>query len=202
MPARRAALAIHRLDEDEAGDAYNGPTKVGPMSRAAIEQMMRDADAVAPAPLPKWTIPDSGIRLRSERPGSSGLPVAYDAYDDESEPTKLTGRLLASPNTAPLGMVPPVATTTLRAPAMSASPQPRAVIPPPQMRRPPVPAFPPAMLASPPVFAPPFVAAPLAPAPATRKSSGRVALVIGLLTAALTTAAGAAAVYHFHLFLH
>lgn len=82
--------AIYRVDTvpPPAGeDAYNAPTRVGPMARAAVEKMFDDAAEPDKAPPPA-----SGVRPQAKAPPA---PVAF--LDDDEVLVEPTG-LIALPS--------------------------------------------------------------------------------------------------------
>ena len=91
-------------DDDESGDAYAAPTRVGPMSAAAVAKLMSDVDlaaanakASAPlAPPPRPERPLSGVRPVPPQT-SAELPKSFTADDEESsQPTVLNSAALMS----------------------------------------------------------------------------------------------------------
>jgi hypothetical protein len=94
-----AADAMYRVGSDPGeDDTYGAPTKVGPMSKAAIDKLMRDAEAsnppvsgVAPAVKKSGTV----ARVAAPKPAAAEpIPVLYDDEDDDGglDPTRLTNR--------------------------------------------------------------------------------------------------------------
>lgn len=109
MPALRASQAdnddvLFRVGSDpgEIEDAYGAPTKVGPMSKAAIDKLMQDAEA-SQSPVSGVSAPSkSGTIARFQEPAPAAkvepaIPVLYDDKDDDGglDPTRLTNRSVA-----------------------------------------------------------------------------------------------------------
>ena len=67
--------AIHRVESDPGEDAYGAPTKVGPMSQAAVEKLMREAEG-------KEASPTSGVQSSCD----ASLPVLFDAPHPSETP--------------------------------------------------------------------------------------------------------------------
>lgn len=88
--------------EPDDDDAYGAPTKVGPMSKAAVEKLMREADAshivVSEAQPELHPISKSGTRprvaIRKISPPATTIPVLHDDDDEDGslEPTRCTNR--------------------------------------------------------------------------------------------------------------
>ena len=82
-PAPDAEPEIARLADDPADDDANAaPTKVGPMSKAFVDQLMfkaQLAESSKPAPLPLTDPPASGQRSRAARADSPEAPAVAES---------------------------------------------------------------------------------------------------------------------------
>ncbi len=83
---------IYKVDTvpppDGEDDAYGAPTKVGPLTQAAIADMMRDTSE------PPRLSPSSGVRMSGDGPPATtpvvtALPTLTTEDDDDLEPTQL-----------------------------------------------------------------------------------------------------------------
>ncbi len=205
--------SIHKVDTVPPpagdGDAYNSPTKVGPVSQDAWAELIRKANeegernAAASGPAsrpfpPKSQAPSSDkAPVSSSKPASSAaapnapLPRVYDENDDDDAATVLSEQARAQlgvPSAAPPAPPP-------TPPAASTAPAPPAPEPPPSVV--PTPSAAPAALAAPAsASVPPRVVRPLAfppgdpahPVPVAARSSfldGRTLLVTGIICVAI-----------------
>ncbi|HVH47384.1 MAG TPA: hypothetical protein VM925_33845 [Labilithrix sp.] len=123
-PVLEPSRALYEVEDDIEDDAHGAATKVGPMSEAAVQKMMRDAEvssgvAGSASPAAPAVKAISHTRKLSPPPSSvdvdvDELPVLSERDDDEGEPTLLNPRARA------LGSV-PLAPVAVAGPSASAN---------------------------------------------------------------------------------